>query len=92
MSNLDAIFFGTVVDRQYFPPQRIAVQMDMVSAETGLVIWEAAAHLDASDPRVLKGLRNWQHESFGGQESWEVALLSPARFAGFAAWQMASLL
>lgn len=89
--SLDAILFGTVTDQQFFPPQRLSVQVDLVAAETGLVLWSSAVHLDASDPRVLEGLEGWAAAD-GARDDWEVALLSPARFARYAAWQVAQLL
>ena len=48
------------------------------------------AHLDADDPRVAEGLQTY----YGGvdDEAWQVALISPERFARFAAFQMACLL
>ena len=89
---LDGILFGTVTDRQSFPPQRLSVQMDLVAAETGLVVWQAAVHLDANDSRVRIGLERWNAEGREPTVDAHVALLSPARFAGFAAWQIANLL
>ena len=88
--NLDAIFFGTITQERFYPPQVLSMQMDLVSAETGLVIWSGNLHLDADDPRVAEGLRKF----YGGieDESWHIALISPERFARFAAFQMACLL
>ena len=70
----------------------LSVQMDMVSAETGLVVWSAAVHLDASDPLVREGVEIWAGGGAEDAGDWEVALMSPSRFARFAAWQIASLL
>src|ERR1051326_6554850 len=89
--SLDAILFGTVTQERFYPPQLLSLPVDLVSAETGLVIWSASVHLDATDQRVIDGL-----EVFYGNEtdneSWHVALLSPERFARFAAFQIACLL
>jgi hypothetical protein len=89
---LDGILAGTVTHRRDFPPQELSVLVDLVAAETGLVIWEAAVHLDARDPRVTDGIVAWAAEAETSGEDSQVALLSPARFAGFAAWQIARLL
>ena len=88
--NLDAIFFGTVTQARFFPPQVLSVQLDLVAAETGLVVWSGSVHLDGDDPRVAEGLQVY----YGGvdDEAWQVALISPERFARFAAFQMACLL
>jgi len=89
--SLDAIFFGSVTDERFYPPQLLALNVDLVSAETGLVIWSSTVHLDATDPRVRDGLKAyfWSEED---QEAWRLALLSPERFSRFAAYQVACLL
>ena len=63
----------------------------MVSAETGLVIWSGAVDLDGADQRVIDGLQVY-YGNDEDQKSWRVALLSPERFARFAAFQVACLL
>jgi hypothetical protein len=92
--NLDATLIGTVTDQQYFPPQRLGVQLDLVAAETGLVIWSASLQLDASKRRVRDSLRAWAQADQGDLDGadWELTLISPRRFARFAAWQVALLL
>lgn len=89
--SLDAIVFGSVTDERFFPPQLLSVAVDLVSSETGLVIWSSSIHLDASDPRVRSGLQAY-YESEDDPDAWRLALLSPERFARFAAYQVASLL
>ncbi|MEM7306779.1 MAG: hypothetical protein AAF682_08915 [Planctomycetota bacterium] len=94
--SLDAVLFGTVTQSQFFPPQKLSVQVDMVAAETGLVIWSSSVHLDASERRVRDGLEAYftdpdGRESDEGQD-WRLSLLSPSRFAQFAAFQVATLL
>jgi hypothetical protein len=89
--NLDGILFGTVSQQRFFPPQLLSLEVDMVSAETGLVIWSGAVDLDGADQRVIDGLRVY-YGNEEDQESWRVALLSPERFARFAAFQVACLL
>ena len=90
--NLDAVMFGTVVREQFFPPQELSVQVDMVAAETGLVIWSSSAHLSAGDERVQEGLKIYYDGELAGSPGWELSLVSPTRFARFAAFQIASLL
>ena len=93
---LDALLIGTVTDLQTFHPQRISVQFDLVSAETGLTLWSSSLHLDAGNQSVREGLEAFyslgEGESAESGEPWELALLSPRRFARFAAWQIARLL
>jgi hypothetical protein len=94
--SLDAVLFGTVTQSQFFPPQKLSVSVDMVAAETGLVIWSSTVHLDATEERVRDGLEAYFSNTRGVPEDaaqdWRLALLSPSRFAQFAAFQVASLL
>lgn len=89
--SLDAILFGVVTQERFFPPLLLSLQVDLVSAETGLVLWSGSVHLDASDPRVVEGLELY-YANEQEPEGWRVALLSPERFARFAAFQIACLL
>jgi len=89
--NLDGVVFGTVTQERFFPPQLLSLQVDLVSAETGLVIWSSSVNLDASDQRVVDGLKLF-YGTEGNEQDWRVALLSPERFARFAAFQVACLL
>lgn len=90
--SLDGLVFGSVTQQRFFPPQILSVQVELVSAETGLVLWSSAVHLDGSDPRVQDGLQIFYGSASrdtSGSPSWDVALLSPERFARFAAFQIA---
>ena len=93
---LDAVFVGTLADAQFFAPQRLAVQLDLVACETGAAIWSGSVHLDASDADVRDSLMTWATDAtavdYRGSEPTDLALLSPRRFARFAAWQLAQLL
>lgn len=92
----DAVLVGTVVDYQYFSPQRLSVQMDLVASETGAAIWSSSVQLDASSPRVREALEAYYRSSDSIEaedgQGWEIALLSPRLFAQFAAWQIAKML
>ena len=80
-----------MTQERFFPPLLLTVQLDMVAAETGLVIWTSGVHLDAGDPRVAEGLR-YHYEGGEDENAWRLALLSPELFARFAAFQIACLL
>ncbi len=90
--SLDGILFGVVTQERFFSPLLLSLQVDLVSAETGLVIWSGSVNLDASDERVQDGLRLYYSAQGDDDEDWHVALLSPERFARFAAFQIACLL
>ena len=89
--HLDGILFGTITQERFFPPLLLSLAVDLVSAETGLVLWSGSVHLDASDARVQDGLRIYAGNP-ADPEAWRVALISPERFARFAAFQIACLL
>jgi hypothetical protein len=92
---LDGLFSGTVTDARGYAPLRLCVDLDLVASETGMSIWSASAQLDASDERVRRGLEQWLERSRSGEatgEGPEIYLMSPRRFAQFAAAQIAALL
>ncbi len=92
---LDGLFAGTVTDARGYAPLRLCVDLDLVASETGLSIWSASAQLDASDERVRLGLEQWiqkNRAASAANEGSEIYLMSPRRFAQFAAAQIAALL
>ncbi len=91
---LDALLIATVTDLEPFPPQRLGVQADLVSCETGQTLWAASLQLDASQQRVRASLEVWANEHLGDvtEGSWEIVAMSPRRFARFAAYQLAILM
>ena len=87
---LDGMLVATAINRQVFPPQRLSLQVDLVSSETGMAIWNGGVNLLGDNVEVVNGL-----EAFYGNgkpiadDSWTVSLLSPSQFSRFAAWQIA---
>jgi len=92
--NLDGMLVGTITDQQFFPPQRLGVQFDLVAAETGLVIWSSNLQLDAGQKDVRETMHHWATKELGGvaSDDWRLTLISPRRFARFAAYQIAQVL
>ncbi len=88
---LDGLFVGTVTQHRSYPPQQLSVGMELVSAETGSILWASEVHLDAADRRVQDSLRAYVQSERGGSSS-QLSFLSPSNFARFAAWQVARLL
>lgn len=88
--NLDGLVIGTVTDQQFFPPQRLGLQIDLVASETGLVVWSSSVHLDAARAEVRKSLEAWSRSQLGDQvhQDWRLILISPRAFARFAAYQI----
>ncbi|MCB9914210.1 MAG: hypothetical protein H6828_03545 [Planctomycetes bacterium] len=93
---LDGVFVVTVTDYQFYAPQRLALQIDLVATETGAAVWSSSLHLDATVQDVQRAVQDY-YEGSGAMANesgngWEIALLSPRLFAQFAAWQVARLL
>ena len=89
---LDALLVGTVTHIQAFPPQALSISLDLVSCETGMVLWSSSVNLDAGDRDVHDSLAAWaalQRSSTGSRESLQLTLISPSRFARFAAYEVA---
>lgn len=91
---LDGLLIPTVTDLQVHPPQRLGLSMDLVSAETGQALWTSSVQLDAAQERTRDSIEDWAttHQGDVSDHTWEVTLLSPKRFARFAAYHLASLL
>jgi hypothetical protein len=89
---LDGLVFAQVTHRRTFQPLALSLHAELVTSETGQVLWASSVHLDATDERVRLGLQGFyarEHRSEDGGAGWELALLSPLRFARFAAHQIA---
>lgn len=94
---LDALLFPTIVNRKWYPPQEISVSVDLVSADTGMVIWTSVVHLDGDDVDTVNALRefyNYRPKVLDqwGDDSWDAALISPSKFTRFALHELATLL
>jgi len=90
---LDALVLGTVTHHQPYPPQALGMEVELVAIETGATLWSSSLHLDAADANVRARLERWQngHKSGGGnRESVQLTLVSPERFARFAASEIAA--
>jgi len=92
--SLDGILMGTVTHMNAYPPQVLGVELDLVSTETGLPIWSSRLQIDASDVRVREGLlaHARKQEQSGNPDGGSLALISPTRFARFAASEVARTL
>jgi hypothetical protein len=90
--NLDGLVAVTVTDRRAYPPQRLGIEVELTACDTGLPIWAASLRLDAAQERTRHALHAWfdaQRSAEGTPETWDLCLLSPQRFAEFAAAQVA---
>ncbi|MEM6674497.1 MAG: hypothetical protein AAF726_16745 [Planctomycetota bacterium] len=89
---LDAVFIGSVTARRLTPPLVLGVQLDLVSCETGQTIWSSDVLVDASQGETREALDVWAQHELGEHHAAEIALLSPRKFAHFAAYQLARTL
>lgn len=89
---LDGILIGTVTQASVYPPQVLGLELDLVSCETGMVLWNSGLHVDASDARVRRHLESFER-SQETADTWQggvqLTLISPSRFARFAAHEIA---
>lgn len=89
---LDAVLVGTVTSRRVVAPQVLGIQLDLVSCETGQTIWSSDLLLDASFEDTRRSIEIWAMHHLGEEHGARMAMLSPKKFAQFAAFQMARLL
>ena len=91
---LDGLVVVTVTDRQAYPPQRIGLQAVLLSAETGMSLWQADLQLDAAEKRTRRAAESWAYSrgSDISKDHWELVLVSPRRFVQLAAAQLAKVL
>ncbi|MDZ4772270.1 MAG: hypothetical protein SGI72_03955 [Planctomycetota bacterium] len=89
--NLDGLVTTNVTERRTYAPQRLGLEVELTACDTGLPIWGASLRLDAAQERTQNSLRAWFEKERGAtdtNESVDLYLLSPQRFAEFAAAQV----
>jgi hypothetical protein len=70
----------------------LGIQVTLVSARTGEVLWSANALFDARDSAVAQDVHNWHDTHLAPSKSlegWRLVLLSPSRFAAYACSRLA---
>ena len=88
---LDGLLVGTVTQLRTYTPQILGLELDLVASDTGRSIWYSSLNLDAGDERVKRSIDVWcnnEREGSLAPESSELVLLSPSRFARFAAHEV----
>jgi hypothetical protein len=92
-AKLDALIASRVLDWRPYEPVRLGLELDLVSTETGLVIWSCGVRIDTGDAATRHAVSRWQELVRGsGETERSVDLLSPRRMAEFAALQVGLLL
>ncbi len=92
---LDGVMIATVTQLDVYPPQLLSLELDLVSCETGAVIWTSSLQMDASDALVRRHMADFQRTQANAGD-WEdgvrLTLISPTHFARFAASEVAKRL
>jgi hypothetical protein len=89
---LDGLVIGTVAELQWHPPLEIAVGVELVSCETGLIVWSSSVQIDTEDPHARKAMEAWceaERSAGSSNDGVGLVLISPSRFARFAAREIA---
>lgn len=90
---LDGLLVGSVTEIELYTPQALALELELVAAETGQPIWSARVALDTSEPALRATLERWHRtEDDTGAAEAQLAWLSPERLARFAARAVAETL
>ena len=92
---LDGLLVGTVTHFEPYAPQSIGLELELVAAETGLVVWSASLDIDTSDARVRRSIVSFQErrlDESGESGDLELMLLSPSHLMRFAASEVARTL
>jgi len=59
---LDGLIVGEVTQLEVYSPQMLAVQLELISAETGLVIWSSSVHIDAGDAGLEPNFEHFRRQ------------------------------
>ncbi|MBL8858650.1 MAG: hypothetical protein JNL28_09110 [Planctomycetes bacterium] len=89
--NLDGFVTTNITERRTYAPQRLGLEIELTACDTGLPIWSSSLRLDAAQERTQRALRAWfanERGTPGANETADLYLLSPLRFAEFAAAQV----
>jgi hypothetical protein len=84
----DAVLFGAVTALRPYPPQSLGLRLDLISANSGLALWNCSAHFDMADRDAKSSIEaSFNKFGNGGGESltWDLTLSSPSRFASLVA-------
>jgi hypothetical protein len=88
----DAVLISRLERFQSFDPCALALTAHLVDCGDGSILWSATGHLDAGRIDVQEDVRLWHGRSNGDAlpsvAGWRGVLLSPSRFARYAADRM----
>jgi hypothetical protein len=84
----DAVMFAELSQFQAYPPLTVGLNLKLVDARSGQILWAADEVFDAGQPAVANGARRYQmkHSPVGGPlADSRFILLSPSAFGHYAA-------
>jgi hypothetical protein len=84
----DAVLFGAITAYRPYSPQHLGIRLDLISAESGMLLWSVYSDFDMADAdanHTLERAYLRQASSPASTLSWEQAQNSPARVAALVA-------
>jgi hypothetical protein len=92
---LDGLYVGTVTHFESYAPQALGLSLELVAAETGLVVWSAGVEIDTADAHVRRSIEGYQArrlDESGESAEASTVLLAPSQLMRFAASEVARTL
>lgn len=89
----DGALFGVVTQYKPYGPFLVGLKVELASASTGEMIWEASGVYDASSRTVEQDVHNFHDVSLAATtslEGWRLVLISPSRFIDYACSRLAA--
>lgn len=91
----DGVLYGAVTRYHPYEPLSLGLQLTLVSAEDGEVVWSANGFYDAADAAVVQDVHNFHDVRLapsGSLEGWRLILVSPSRFGAYVCSRLADTL
>lgn len=80
----DAVLFGAITAHRPYPPQRLGVRVDLISANSGLALWSCNTQFDLADresQRIIESSFSSNATKANESLTWDGVQASPSRFA-----------
>lgn len=88
MHHVDGVLLGTITGYRPYKPPQLGLRVQIVSTHSAAPIWAVEVFYDSNDAAVVEDLQQFA-TSFAAKDvtehGWEMAMISPRRFASFVA-------